>query len=89
MCESWSFATWLYEEGYTRRPLFDRLELPKLPKPHVEVLTPEEIQKIIASINPDTVAKWKSVRNRLAQLGLPSFHLSEPSFPWHRPPGQV
>lgn len=49
-----SFATWLYDEGYTRRPLFDRLELPKLPKPHVEVLTPEEIQKIIASINPDT-----------------------------------
>ncbi len=49
-----TFSNWLYEEGYTRHPLFDRLELPKLPKPHVEVLTPEEIQTIIASINPDT-----------------------------------
>lgn len=49
-----TFSSWLYEEGYTKRPLLDRLELPKLPKPHVEVLTPEEIKKIIAIINPDT-----------------------------------
>lgn len=49
-----TFPAWLYDEGYTKSPLLDRLELPKHPKPHVQMLTPEEIQKIIASINPNT-----------------------------------
>ena len=49
-----AFSNWLRDEGYTKTPLFERLELPKLPKVKIAVLTPEEIRQILASINPNT-----------------------------------
>lgn len=50
-----TFSNWLVNEGYSTKPVFERLELPKLPKVQIEVLTPEEIQKILNCINPDTL----------------------------------
>lgn len=50
-----SFSFWLTREGYTKTPVFDLLELPKLPQKKVDVLSPEEIQQVLASINPDTL----------------------------------
>lgn len=50
-----AFSRWLQQEGYTRSTLFDTLELPKLPKTKIEVLSPLEIQQVLASINPSTL----------------------------------
>ncbi len=49
-----SFSFWLTREGYTQTPVFELLELPKLPQKKVDVLSPEEIHQILSSINPDT-----------------------------------
>ncbi len=49
-----SFSNWLRDEGYTKRPVFERLELPKLPQVKIAVLNPEEIQQILEAINPGT-----------------------------------
>jgi site-specific recombinase XerD len=47
------FSFWLRQEGYTDNPVFELLELPKLPKKKIEVLSAEEIQQITAVINPN------------------------------------
>lgn len=49
-----AFSNWLHQEGYTKQPLFETLELPKLPQTKIEVLSPEEIQRVLAVINPNT-----------------------------------
>lgn len=49
-----AFSNWLAQEGYTKQPLFTLLDLPKLPQKKIEVLSPEEIQQVLASINPST-----------------------------------
>lgn len=49
-----SFSFWLEKEGYTKEPIFALLELPKLPQTKIEVLSAEEIQQILATINPNT-----------------------------------
>jgi site-specific recombinase XerD len=48
------FSTWLEREGYTKTPLFALLDLPKLPQKKIDVLSPEEIQKIMNTINPNS-----------------------------------
>ena len=49
-----SFSFWLQKEGYTEEAVFGLLELPKLPKKKIDVLSPEEIQQILSSINPNS-----------------------------------
>ncbi len=49
-----AFSNWIHHEGYTKQPLFEMLELPKLPQIKIEVLSPEEIQKLLSVINPNT-----------------------------------
>ncbi len=49
-----TFSVWLKQEGYTKDSLFERLELPKLPQIKIDVLKPEEIQQVLASINPNS-----------------------------------
>lgn len=49
-----AFSSWLNEEGYTGSNLFLRLKRPKVPQKMVEVLTDEEIQRMVACINPNT-----------------------------------
>jgi site-specific recombinase XerD len=49
-----AFSNWLNAEGYIKKPILERLELPKLPKTKIAVLSPDEIQQVINSINPST-----------------------------------
>jgi site-specific recombinase XerD len=46
-----AFASWLHAEGYTTENRLQNLKLPKAPATIMEPLTPEEINKIIASID--------------------------------------
>ncbi len=50
-----AFSNWLTQEGYTKQPLFVLLDLPKLPQTKIEVLSSEEIQQLLACINPSTL----------------------------------
>jgi integrase/recombinase XerD len=49
-----AFSNWLKEEGYTKNSIFEMLEMPKLPKKKIEVLSPDEIRQILQSINANT-----------------------------------
>jgi len=46
------FGTWLEGEGFSNP--FDELEVPKVPRYVVEVLTPAEIEQLLTTINPGT-----------------------------------
>ncbi|MBA7513936.1 Tyrosine recombinase XerD [subsurface metagenome] len=46
-----AFSTWLYSEGYTLENRLQNLKLPKAPSKIIEPLTPQEIKKIMSSIN--------------------------------------
>jgi len=46
-----AFSTWLYLEGCTAQNRLKNLKLPKAPNKIIEPLTPQEIKKVIASIN--------------------------------------
>jgi len=46
-----AFSTWLYLEGCTNENKLKNLKLPKAPIKLIEPLTPEEIKKIVSSIN--------------------------------------
>ena len=49
-----TFSNWLRDEGYSRNPILERLELPRLPKVKIAVLSQEEIHQVLNSINPAT-----------------------------------
>ena len=49
-----AFASWLVEEGFTSRNVLDRLKLPKAPMPVIEILTDEEIDRLLSTVNPKT-----------------------------------
>ncbi|MER2598465.1 MAG: tyrosine-type recombinase/integrase [Caldilineales bacterium] len=49
-----AFGSWLCEEGYTAKHPFDRLKPPKLPETMIEILSDDEIGRIVQSINPDS-----------------------------------
>lgn len=68
VCKLRQFSNWLRDEGYTKKPIFERLELPKLPEVKIEVLNPEEIQQILASINPGTLIGARLVAMVLVML---------------------
>ena len=46
------FGTWLEKEGFANP--FDELEVPKVPRYMVEVLTTSEIENLLTTINPVT-----------------------------------
>src|SRR5262249_51192172 len=46
------FGTWLTQQGYPNP--FDDLEIPKVPKYMLDVLTDEEIGQLLEAINPNT-----------------------------------
>lgn len=54
MCALKVFATWLFEEGYTRTDIFGRLKRPKVGEPVIEVLSDGEVGRIMECINPNT-----------------------------------
>lgn len=48
-----TFANWLHLEGYVASSPLDRLKPPKLPETMIDVLTDDEIGRILRYINPD------------------------------------
>lgn len=49
-----AFASWLFDEGFTRQNVLSKLKRPSLPKPVINILTDEEIDRLFAAINPNT-----------------------------------
>lgn len=49
-----TFGSWLVEEGYVEAHPFERLKAPKLPETMIEVLSDDEIRRMVASISVDT-----------------------------------
>lgn len=49
-----AFSNWLYREHYTAEPVLDLLKPTKVTKKVQDILTPEEIAKILTSLNPRT-----------------------------------
>jgi site-specific recombinase XerD len=49
------FSRWLLEEGYTRSDLFARLRIPRTPDTIIDVLSDDEIHRLIDYINPSTL----------------------------------
>lgn len=50
------FATWLWEEDYTPENVLHRLQLPKVPKRVIEVLSEAEVARLLASVDPNIAA---------------------------------
>lgn len=49
-----AFSTWLHEEGFTPADVTRKLKRPSLPKPMIEILSDEEIERLVNSLNPKT-----------------------------------
>jgi len=49
-----AFCSWLYQEGYTEENELAYLKLPKVPHKLVQILTEEEIRRIMSCFNPMT-----------------------------------
>lgn len=47
------FAGWLHDEGFTNANVLTKLKRPKLPETMIEVLTDDEIQKVMDACNPN------------------------------------
>lgn len=48
------FSGWLYEESFTASNLLERLKPPKVSQPVIEILSDEELDRILKSIHPNT-----------------------------------
>jgi integrase/recombinase XerD len=51
-----AFGSWLREEGIAAEHPFERLKSPKLPQTVIEILSDEEISRLLDSVNPNTPA---------------------------------
>jgi site-specific recombinase XerD len=67
-----TFGSWLVEEGYVEVHPFERLKAPKLPETMIEVLSDDEIRRMVASISVDTVlgARLHAIVLLLLDTGL-------------------
>ena len=67
-----AFFHWLYEEDYTDCPRLEKVRPPKPRELEIEILTDEEISRIFASINPDTVlgARNMAIFSLMLDTGL-------------------
>ena len=50
-----SFFNWLYHRGYTEWHRLENLKVPKVRQQGIEILTDEEIEKILSCMNPNTI----------------------------------
>jgi len=62
-----AFSTWLYSEGYTEDNRLQSVKLPKAPAKLIELLTPNEIRKIIDSID---IYSYTGIRNHALLITL-------------------
>ncbi len=67
-----AFFDWLYEKGYTECHRLEKVRPPKPREKEVEILTDEEIERMFASINPDTVlgARNSAIFSLMLDTGL-------------------
>ena len=67
-----SFFNWLYEEDITECHLLKKVKPPKTRRKVIEILTDEEIERIFASINPNTVlgARNTAIYSLMLDTGL-------------------
>ena len=49
-----AFSSWLCDEGFISTNAMGKLKRPALPKPMIEILTDEEIERLVNSLNPNT-----------------------------------
>ena len=82
-------GSWLEDEGLTAANPFGRLKRPKLPKPVIEILTDDEINRIVAGANPNSFlgARLYTIvlllldtgirASELCSLALSNTHISE------------
>jgi integrase/recombinase XerC/integrase/recombinase XerD len=49
------FATWLHEEEYTSENLLSRISVPKVPRKMIEVLTSDEVRRLLAGTNRESL----------------------------------
>jgi len=50
-----AFSSWLYADGYTEENVLSNLKMPKAPVKLMEPLTPDEISRVIGSIDRNTL----------------------------------
>jgi len=51
-----AFFNWLYQEGYTSENRLAKLKPPRAPTKVVEILTQEEIKRVLGCLDPNTSA---------------------------------
>jgi len=56
-----AFFSWLHREGYTEEHILAQLKPPKAPQKLVEVLTQEEVARILACLDADTASGCRDV----------------------------
>ena len=54
-----AFFNWMYRQGFTECHRLQNLKVPKVRQKEVEILTDEEIERIFATLNVDTVLGGK------------------------------
>lgn len=66
------FAAWLLDEGFTNTNVLLKLKRPKLPETMIEVLTDEEIQRLIDCANPNCFlgARLHAIVHLLLDTGI-------------------
>ena len=67
-----AFLNWLYEKDYTECHRLEKIRPPKTAELEIEILEDEEIERIFASINPDTVlgARNTAIFSLMLDTGL-------------------
>ena len=67
-----AFFNWLYEKDYTECHRLEKIRPPKTAELEIEILEDEEIERIFASINPDTVlgARNTAIFSLMLDTGL-------------------
>jgi integrase/recombinase XerC/integrase/recombinase XerD len=56
-----AFFSWLHREGYTEENILAQLKPPKAPQKLVEVLTDEEVKRILACLDADTASGCRDI----------------------------
>ena len=67
-----AFFNWLYRQGYTDTHRLENVKPPKVRQKEIEILTDEEIERILASVNPNTAmgARNTAIYSLMLDTGL-------------------
>jgi integrase/recombinase XerC len=56
-----AFFSWLYEEGYAETNRLEKLKFPRVPRKYVDVLTAEDVRKVISYLDHNTALGARNV----------------------------